>query len=145
MDTFLAAARPDEASPVHSVAAAKVVRKNWGEERWLVSEGAPFAYKVIRIGAGQRTSLQYHEQKEEANLVVEGRANLLFAERVGADVVSHALGPGDVVHVRPGQVHRIEAVTDTILVEVSTPEVDDVIRLADDWNRGDGRIAAEHS
>lgn len=145
MTRLLGADGEGELPPVRTLAAAKVVRKHWGEERWLVPEHSPFALKVIVIRAGRRTSLQYHERKEEANLVVEGEATLWFAESVGADLVSRPLRPGSLVHVKPGQVHRIEAVTDTTLVEVSTPELDDVVRLADDRGRGDGRIASEHA
>ncbi|MEU5695793.1 cupin domain-containing protein [Actinosynnema sp. NPDC020468] len=128
-----------------SLRAAKVVRKGWGEERWLVEEGAPFAFKLIHLHAGARTSLQYHEQKEEANLIVSGEATLYHADRVGDELEVRTLTVGDIVHVRPGAVHRIEAVTDVTLVEVSTPELDDVVRIADDFGRGDGRIAAEHA
>jgi mannose-6-phosphate isomerase len=55
------------------------------------------------------------------------------------------LMPGRIVHVRPGVIHRIEAVTDLVIVEVSTPELDDVIRLEDDMGRGNGRIETEHT
>ncbi|MYW90028.1 cupin domain-containing protein [Amycolatopsis rubida] len=129
---------------ITSLNEAKVVRKGWGEERWLVSEDAPFGFKVIHLKAGERTSLQYHEQKEEANLIVRGEGVLRYADRAGEDLAARALAPGDIVHVRPLAVHRIEAATDLTLVEVSTPELDDVIRLSDDFGRGDGRVAAEH-
>jgi len=121
---------------------AKRVRKGWGEERWLVEEGSPFGFKMIVIRSGQRTSLQYHLAKEEANLVISG-TGLLHSGPVGACLVE-PLATGDIVHVHPGVVHRIEATTDMTLVEVSTPELDDVIRLEDDWHRAAGRIEAEH-
>ncbi|TMC05671.1 MAG: cupin domain-containing protein [Chloroflexi bacterium] len=122
---------------------AKVVRKHWGEERWLVHGDAPFVFKAIRLRAGQRTSLQYHLRKEEANLVVTGKARLHY-DGGPAGPSMCPLGPGSVLHVRPGAVHRIEAITDVLLIEVSTPEVDDVVRLSDDWGRPDGRIDTEH-
>jgi mannose-6-phosphate isomerase len=122
----------------------KIVHKHWGEERWLVAEGSPFGFKLITIRAGKRTSLQYHERKEEANLILCGEGWL----RVGADSASpledHSLTAGHIAHIRPGVVHRIEAVTDIVLVEVSTPELDDVIRIEDDLGRGSGRIESEH-
>ena len=126
------------------LASAKVVHKHWGEERWLVPEGSPFGYKVITIRAGKRTSLQYHRQKEEANLILNGEGRIWFAEGVDEPLSDHPLRPGQIAHVRPGVVHRIEALTDLVLVEVSTPELDDVIRIADDDGRGDGRIESEH-
>jgi mannose-6-phosphate isomerase-like protein (cupin superfamily) len=128
----------------YHVADAKVVRKGWGEERWLVTEAAPFGFKLIFIRAGQRTSLQYHEKKEEANLILHGEGVLHFAASVGDTVQTRRLFAGQIVHVRPGTVHRIEAVADLTVVEVSTTELDDVIRIEDDWNRDNGRIASEH-
>ena len=129
---------------VTSTEAAKVVSKGWGEERWLVHGDAPFVFKLIRLRAGMRTSLQFHREKEEANLLLEGRAELVFETDSAGSLERRALEPGDVVHVRPGAMHRLEAVSDVVVLEVSTPEVDDVVRLSDDWNRPDGRIDAEH-
>jgi mannose-6-phosphate isomerase len=126
------------------VATAKIVSKHWGNERWLVPDGSPFGFKVITVCAGKRTSLQYHREKEEANLVFSGEGRLWLAENIGVSLEEQVLAPGHIAHIRPGEVHRIEAVTDLIMVEVSTPQLDDVIRIADDMGRGDGRIDAEH-
>jgi mannose-6-phosphate isomerase-like protein (cupin superfamily) len=126
------------------LASAKVVTKHWGEERWLVPEGSPFGFKVISVLAGKRTSLQYHNSKEEANLVLRGEGRLYSASSRGEPLAESMLLPGRIAHIRPGMIHRVEAVTDLVIVEVSTPELDDVVRLADDLGRGDGRIAAEH-
>jgi mannose-6-phosphate isomerase len=123
---------------------AKLVRKHWGDERWLVGEGGAFGFKVITVRAGKRTSLQYHRVKEEANLVLCGDGVLHVADRAGAKLRRYPLVPGQIAHIRAKTVHRVEAVTDLVLVEVSTPELDDVVRLEDDLGRGDGRIAAEH-
>lgn len=141
------AAAADQPAGLHVIrsADAKVVTKNWGEERWLVTEGAPFGFKLIVLTAGQRTSLQYHQRKEEANLILRGAGTLYFAAAPDQPLQQRPLAEGDVVHVRPGTVHRIAATTDITLVEVSTPELDDVVRIADDWNRPGGRIAAEHT
>jgi len=122
----------------------KKVHKHWGDERWLVPEGSAFGFKVITVLAGNKTSLQYHRDKEEANLVLSGQGRLHLAESVGAQLTVYRLVPGQIAHICPGVVHRIEAVTDLVIIEVSTPELDDVIRLEDDMNRGSGRIAAEH-
>jgi mannose-6-phosphate isomerase-like protein (cupin superfamily) len=123
-------------------AQSKVVGKRWGRERWLVEY--PFAMKVIEVDAGQRTSLQYHEEKEETNFVLAGTARLHYRDDNTGNVTSLDLGPGTVVHVKPRVIHRIEAVTPLLLVEASTPQLDDVVRLEDDWGRPDGRIEAEH-
>jgi len=127
-----------------SAASAKVVRKPWGEERWLVHGPAPFVMKLIHVRAGQRTSLQFHREKQEANLVLSGRARLHYRRDEGEAVDSCEVGPGSVVYVGPGGVHRIEAVADLTMLEVSTPQVDDVVRVHDDWARADGRIDREH-
>jgi len=139
------AAGDDLSDPLtYHIADTKLVRKGWGEERWLVTEAAPFGFKLIYIRAGQRTSLQYHAKKEEANLVLHGEGVLHFAERAGDSVHTRQLVAGQIVHVHPGTVHRVEATTDLTIVEVSTTELDDVIRIQDDWNRNNGRIASEH-
>ncbi|GLL02151.1 cupin domain-containing protein [Dactylosporangium matsuzakiense] len=124
---------------------AKQVSKGWGEERWLVEESAPWGFKLIHIRAGQRTSLQYHDQKEEACLILRGRAVMYDAASPEDEIRATRVGPGDVVHIKPGHVHRFEGVTDMTMVEVSTPQLDDVVRIADDFARGNGRIAAEHA
>ncbi len=129
---------------VTAVEAAKKVSKHWGEERWLVHGDAPFVMKIIHLKAGARTSLQFHRCKEEANLVVAGSARLHFLSCEGRGETCD-LRPGAVIHIGSGTVHRIEALTDVIMIEVSTPEVDDVVRLSDDRNRPDGRIDSEHS
>jgi mannose-6-phosphate isomerase len=120
------------------------VTKPWGEERWLVEDDAPFGFKLIRIRAGCRTSLQYHERKEEAAIVLSGEAALHVAPGETSDLTELRLRDGDVMHLRPMMRHRIYAISDVELVEVSTPHLDDVIRIADDYARPDGRIAAEH-
>lgn len=127
-----------------SAAAAKVVAKHWGEERWLVHGDAPFVFKLIRLRKGTRTSLQMHQEKEEANLVLSGVAELVYQSETTGALERRVIRAGSVVHVRPTATHRLEAVTDVIVVEVSTPEVDDVVRLSDDWHRPDGRIDCEH-
>nr|WP_237535819.1 cupin domain-containing protein [Streptomyces sp. SID3343] len=126
------------------VAETKTVSKGWGEERWLVPEAAPWGFKLIHIKAGHRTSLQYHHHKEEACLVLSGEAHLHHAASPDDEPTQVLTGPGDVIHLAPGHVHRFEAVTDMTMVEISTPHLDDVVRIADDFARGDGRIAAEH-
>jgi mannose-6-phosphate isomerase len=127
------------------LASAMVVRKHWGEERWLVPEGSPFGFKLISILAGKRTSLQYHRRKEEANLILCGEGRIYCADNSDMPLVESVLMPGRIVHIRPGMIHRVEALTDLVIVEVSTPELDDVIRLDDDMGRGDGRIDTEHT
>jgi len=128
------------------------VTKPWGHELWLNGEHPAYCLKELRIAAGGRTSLQYHRQKEETIVLFSGRLRLTYkaAPAVGNDSVSAddlagvILPPISVMHVRPGVLHRLEAVTDVFLYEASTPHLDDVIRVADDTARHHGRWASEH-
>lgn len=115
----------------------KVVNKPWGYEKWI-TEGR-YVFKEIFMKKGNKSSLQYHNEKDETNFIVSGRALLTLG------VKNYVLLKGESFHVPPKEVHRVEAVTDLLMVEASTPEVDDVVRLADDWQRGNGKIESEHS
>jgi mannose-6-phosphate isomerase len=110
------------------LARPRIVDKPWGMEEWL-AVGARIAMKRITVRAGRRLSLQRHEQKEEAWLVLQGRAKVRFGDVEGEMIA------GDVLHLPPGTVHRIEAVDDVVLLEASTAELTDVVRLEDDYGR----------
>lgn len=130
----------------------KRVEKPWGYELWLTGEHPQFAFKKLFIKRGTKTSLQYHKHKRETMIFWEGDAALHYRsnpsaqiDRVSAgDVSATPLRPGDLVDVFPNHLHRVEAVSDILLFEVSTPHLDDVIRVSDDSNRVNGRIAEEH-
>jgi len=108
------------------------VDKPWGHElRFARTEG--YAGKALFIKAGSQLSLQYHEKKDEAFLVQSGRLELVLGRGDEQEVVT--LGPDEAWHVTPGTVHRFRAVTDCLLFEVSTPELEDVVRLEDDFGR----------
>ena len=109
------------------------VDKPWGYER-IWSRTERYVGKVLVIEAGRRLSLQRHVVKDESILVLSGRLRLTLEDDAGRLAVEE-LGPGETRHVRPGRVHRFEAVERCELVEVSTPELDDVIRLEDDYGR----------
>ena len=113
---------------------AKVERvdKPWGYElRFARTER--YAGKVLFIKAGSQLSLQYHEQKDEAFLVQQGQLELVLGR--GAEQRVERLGRGQAWHVTPGTVHRFRAIEDCLLFEVSTPELEDVVRLEDDYGR----------
>jgi mannose-6-phosphate isomerase len=111
------------------------IEKPWGWELvWAETE--QYAGKLLFVRAGHALSLQYHEQKDESWLVQEGRATL-EAGTHGAPLESIEIGPGDAFHYRPGTVHRITAVEDTLVLEVSTPHLWDVVRLDDRYGRAD--------
>jgi len=110
------------------------VGKPWGWELvWALSEA--YCGKLLFVRAGHALSLQYHERKDESWYVQAGRAELELGE-AGSDALERRLiGGGDCFRFRPGTVHRLRALDDTLIVEVSTPQLDDVVRLADDYGR----------
>jgi mannose-6-phosphate isomerase-like protein (cupin superfamily) len=109
------------------------VDKPWGNELiWALTDR--YCGKLITIETGRRLSLQYHEQKDEAILVMSGRLLLHLEDDTGA-MTRRELGPGDAVHVTVGRRHRFEAIERVELIEVSTPELGDVIRVEDDFGR----------
>jgi mannose-6-phosphate isomerase-like protein (cupin superfamily) len=101
------------------------------------AQTADYVGKVLSIRAGQRTSLQYHVVKEETLRVQSGMC-LFEAGPLGgpAPLATMRLKVGDVVHISPNTVHRFTGLCDLELVEVSTIEIDDVVRLEDDYGRG---------
>ena len=121
----------------------KIVNKPWGKEIWLELNDK-YCYKRIHINAGTRTSYQYHRKKIETNYIIEGRAEI-WLENDDGIVEKTIMSAGDFFTVNPPKKHRVIAITNVILQEVSTPEVDDVIRLEDDASRQDGRIGHEHA
>ena len=110
------------------------VEKPWGWELiWALTDR--YCGKLLFVRAGESLSLQYHETKDESWYVQEGRAELELSS-VGGDAREVvAMGAGDCFHFRPGTVHRVRALEDTVVIEVSTPEIDDVVRLEDAYGR----------
>ena len=110
------------------------VDKPWGHELiWALSEA--YCGKVLFVRKGESLSLQFHREKDESWYVQSGRAEL----QVGAvgDAVLHVevLAAGAALRFRPGTVHRVKALEDTTILEVSTPQIDDVVRLEDAYGR----------
>jgi quercetin dioxygenase-like cupin family protein len=100
----------------------------------LWARGRHYAAKILHIEAGQRLSLQYHRVKEETLLLLTGR---LWMELEGDDGRMHmyeALA-GETFHIPPGCIHRLAAVETCDVLEVSTPELEDLVRLQDDFGR----------
>lgn len=111
----------------------RIVAKPWGEER-IFAETGRYAGKLILIRAGESLSYQYHDRKEETVHVLEGTLGLQV-DRAG-EKAELRLIPGQSFHVDPGTRHRMYAPeTDCLVVEVSTPELDDVVRLSDRYGR----------
>jgi mannose-6-phosphate isomerase len=112
---------------------AKVVDKPWGHELiWARTDR--YVGKILHVRAGEALSLQYHRVKDETIMVMSGRIQLVyFAE--GEPPRSRELAPREPFHVTPGMRHRIIAIEDSELLEVSTTELEDVVRLEDRYGR----------
>lgn len=110
------------------------IDKPWGHELiWADSE--LYAGKILFVKAGHSLSLQFHNEKDESWYIHDGRARLEIAS-VGDPVADfEVVGAGAAFRLRPGTVHRITALDDTHVLEVSTPHLDDVVRLEDDYGR----------
>ena len=111
----------------------KIVEKPWGREIWLAHTDR-YAFKIIEFKAGTRSSLQYHVRKHE-HIYIDSGVLQIERENENGEMVTLTLHPGDVVENKPGRKHRVMAIEDVRLMEVSTPELDDVVRLQDDYNR----------
>jgi len=138
----------------------KKVVKPWGHELWIMWTKDYHVMKQIGMNAGNRSSLQFHREKLETNYLQEGEADVIDGYRLNPqaseeEVQESSIGinfddfknrqtPGTHWTSIPGTVHRVIAVTDYLAYEVSTPELDDVIRLQDDSGRNSGRIISEH-
>jgi mannose-6-phosphate isomerase len=109
------------------------VKKPWGYELWWAVTDA-YAGKILHVARGHKLSLQFHETKDESAYLLSGR--LLLSKGPAEDQLETVeLGPGDTWRNVPGEVHTIEAIEDCEILEVSTPELDDVVRLTDSYGR----------
>jgi mannose-6-phosphate isomerase len=114
--------------------APRKVEKPWGHEL-IWAEAEEYVGKVLFVKAGEALSLQFHRVKDESWLVQAGRAKLELGS-AGDPVLKHEIvGPGAAFRFRPGTVHRVLALEDTTIVEVSTPQLEDVVRLEDRYGR----------
>lgn len=109
------------------------VRKPWGFELWW-AQTADYAGKLLHIDAGHQLSLQFHRQKDETSYLLSGRLQLARGPSA-EELVEKEIGPGHAWRVEPGIVHSIEAIEDSVVLEVSTPHLDDVVRIRDRYER----------
>ena len=115
------------------------IEKPWGHElMWALTDR--YCGKLLFVKAGHSLSLQFHRVKDEAWYVHTGRAKLELGAPGDSVLSQEVVGPGASFHFTPGTVHRVTALEDTTILEVSTPEVEDVVRLEDAYGRaGEGR------
>ncbi len=109
------------------------VEKPWGHELWYAWTDR-YVGKILHVRRGERLSLQYHRQKDETSYVLRGRLRLTWGLALDQLTVVE-VGEGHVWRNRPGEIHTIEALEDADVLEVSTPEVDDVVRMQDAYGR----------
>ena len=116
----------------------RTVPKPWGHETiWALTER--YCGKILHIKAGEALSVQYHDVKDETIHLLGGE--LLYRVQIDDVLTDVRLKQGQSYRITPGTVHQMEAVTDCDVLEVSTPELDDVVRLTDKYGR-EGTSAA---
>jgi len=110
------------------------VEKPWGWELiWAHADA--YVGKVLFVREGESLSLQFHREKDESWYVLEGRAELELGEAGQAVLQTEIVGAGVAFRFRPGTVHRVRALEDTTILEVSTPQLEDIVRLEDHYGR----------
>jgi len=109
------------------------VEKPWGHEIWW-ADTDHYAGKLLVVDAGQRLSIQLHREKDETSYLLSGRLMVLQGPSA-EELEERVIEPGGSWRNRPGVVHSIEAIEDSTVLEVSTPHLDDVVRLSDRYGR----------
>ncbi|HEX9515878.1 MAG TPA: hypothetical protein VF940_06845 [Streptosporangiaceae bacterium] len=116
---------------------AQEQRKPWGHEQIFAAAEGKYVGKIIHVTAGQSLSLQYHEHKEETICLISGEADIQYGA-LGSELTVRRFGPGDTIHLLPGAVHRVTAISDIVFAEASTAPPgwrEDVVRLEDAYGR----------
>jgi mannose-6-phosphate isomerase len=114
------------------------VEKPWGWELiWALTDD--YCGKLLFVKAGESLSLQFHREKDESWYVESGRARIEMAAPGETVPQTEVVGAGAAFRIRPGTVHRVTAVEDTMILEVSTPQLEDVVRLEDSYGRAEGK------
>jgi mannose-6-phosphate isomerase len=106
----------------------KTVLKPWGKEEWLIVTGK-YALKFLHLSKGKQLSLQFHKKKTESLYVLKGKARVLIGKQW------KTFKKGELFHIPAKTIHRFKALESTIFIEVSTPQLKDVVRLQDDFGR----------
>jgi len=120
-----------EPAPEHTM--PRRVEKPWGHEIWWAATDQ-YVGKILHVNKGHRLSLQFHEHKDETSYVLSGRLILVQGENEH-NLTERTVSVGDVWRNTPGTIHTIEALEDSDVLEASTPHLDDVVRLRDDYGR----------
>lgn len=110
-----------------------VIEKPWGKEE-LLEKNDRYMFKRLTMKKGHACSLQYHEYKTESVYLLSGRLKIFLGE-TQEQLEEFELEPHQVITLKPYQVHRMEALSDAVYLEASTPELEDVVRLQDRYQR----------
>jgi mannose-6-phosphate isomerase-like protein (cupin superfamily) len=114
---------------------SRIIQKPWGNEE-IFAETERYVGKILTVRAGHALSLQYHEVKDETMRVLDGTCELHLGNGTAVSALEVTVfRPGDAMRIQPGVIHRLVALTDVRILEVSTPELDDVVRLDDRYGR----------
>ena len=111
----------------------KIIEKPWGREE-VIEINNSYMMKKLTMFAGHRCSTQFHNFKKETIYVLSGKLKISYGQSLN-ELKSSIFCSGDTITIPPMQVHRMEALEDSIYLEASTPELDDVVRLVDDYKR----------
>jgi mannose-6-phosphate isomerase-like protein (cupin superfamily) len=111
----------------------KIIDKPWGKEE-LLEINDHYMVKKLTMWKGHRCSLQYHKQKKETIYVLSGQLKI-YSGPAENKLTVKIYGPGDTITLLPGTIHRMEGVEDCVYLEASTPQMEDVVRIQDDYNR----------
>jgi mannose-6-phosphate isomerase len=111
----------------------KIIDKPWGKEE-LLEINDHYMVKKLTMWKGHRCSLQYHKQKKETIYVLSGQLKIYFGSSEN-ELAVKIYGPNETITLLPGTIHRMEGLEDCVYLEASTPQMDDVVRIQDDYNR----------
>ncbi len=111
----------------------ELIKKPWGKEE-ILEKNENYVVKRLTMHKGHRCSLQFHEKKKETVYVLFGTLKIYFGPNKES-LKSKLFNPGDSITLSPGEVHRMEAIEDSIYLEASTPQLEDVVRINDDYER----------
>ena len=111
----------------------KIIDKPWGKEE-LLEINDHYMVKKLTMWKGHRCSLQYHKQKKETIYVLSGQLKI-YSGPAENELIVKIYGPNEIITLPPGTVHRMEGVEDCVYLEASTPQIEDVVRIQDDYNR----------
>ena len=111
----------------------RVIEKPWGKEE-LLEKNERYMFKRLTMHKGHRCSLQYHEKKIETIYVLSGALKIVQGDSIDS-LKEIIYQPHEVITLKLGKIHRMEAAEDCVYLEASTPEIEDVVRLKDDYNR----------